>query len=214
MAVNFGLSVWFRSPLCWASVIVRRTRRCQHRFRYQAHFFALLIPHSFRMPSMFSSRCLAVLVLFSSVRFVSAATPYWVRIIDAGTHSPRCASRPANPQGTTGRIAVESPLSRRCFARTGRAVQIHSDGYGFEQKILGEPGTTLHVQAGNHDELKIERFNFAERLYRVTGANIYRNPVLAGLKPPIRRVSSLAAIGSKPFEENRLKTTPHRQRCG
>lgn len=67
------------------------------------------------------------------------------------------------------------------------AFVIHSDGYEFPGKLMiGEDsGRILQVRPGFHDELKIRRLNIAERLYRITGADIYRDSVLAGLKAPI-----------------------------
>lgn len=127
------------------------------------------------------------LVLLFAARFASAATPYWVRIVDTDTNRGVPLVQLTTPDSvnywtdSNGFAVIEDQ------ALQGRDVpfKIHSDGYVFEQKVLGEPGMTLHVQAGNYDELKIKRLDIAERLYRVTGAGIYRDTVLAGLKPPI-----------------------------
>jgi hypothetical protein len=42
------------------------------------------------------------------------------------------------------------------------------------------------VESGKSETLKIRRINLAERLYRVTGAGIYRDTVLTGEPPPLR----------------------------
>ena len=132
-------------------------------------------------------RYVPFLLLLFTARIVTAATPYWVRIIDADTNRgvPLVQLSTSDSKyywtDSNGVAVIEDS------ALQGREVafNIHSDGYMFEQKVNGEPGATLHVQAGTHDELKIKNLNIAERLYRVTGANIYRDTVLAGLKPPI-----------------------------
>jgi hypothetical protein len=62
---------------------------------------------------------------------------------------------------------------------------VKSHSYEFQQRILNEPAARVHVEPGNHAELKIRRINIAERLYRITGADIYRDTVLAGLPVPI-----------------------------
>jgi hypothetical protein len=43
----------------------------------------------------------------------------------------------------------------------------------------------LKVTPGGSAELKLRRINVAERLYRMTGAGIYRDSILVGDKPPI-----------------------------
>ena len=42
------------------------------------------------------------------------------------------------------------------------------------------------MKAGGKATLKIKRLNLAQRLYRITGAGIYRDTLLIGEKPPIR----------------------------
>jgi hypothetical protein len=41
------------------------------------------------------------------------------------------------------------------------------------------------IEAGKHVDWKIRRINLAERLYRLTGAGIYRDTLLAGLRAPL-----------------------------
>ena len=43
----------------------------------------------------------------------------------------------------------------------------------------------LEVKAGGKAQIKLKRVNIAERLYRMTGAGIYRDSVLLGLPVPI-----------------------------
>lgn len=59
--------------------------------------------------------------------------------------------------------------------------RIESPGYHF-----AGGGTTLHPTAGGRIEIKIQRLEIAERLYRITGQGIYRDSILTGYPAPIR----------------------------
>jgi hypothetical protein len=65
--------------------------------------------------------------------------------------------------------------------------RVSSHGYEFAAKVLDKPGLMLKVTPGVRAELKVHRLNIAERLYRITGAGIYRDSVLAGLPVPIEQ---------------------------
>ena len=71
----------------------------------------------------------------------------------------------------------------------GQSVFFHvkSHGYEFPKDGLGFRGKALKVVEGGREQLKIRRINLAERLYRVTGAGIYRDSLLVGGSAPIRR---------------------------
>jgi hypothetical protein len=64
---------------------------------------------------------------------------------------------------------------------------IKSHGYEYPADASGDRGTALQVTPGGSVVLKINRKNIAERLYRVTGAGIYRDSVLTGQPAPIRQ---------------------------
>jgi hypothetical protein len=68
------------------------------------------------------------------------------------------------------------------------AVFFHVSGHGyeFEKDGFGFRGKKLDVTPGGSATLKVSRINIAERLYRVTGAGIYRDSVLVGAKVPIK----------------------------
>lgn len=70
-----------------------------------------------------------------------------------------------------------------------RSVFFHvtSHGYEFPQDGFGYRGKAIRVTEGGSATLKIKRVNIAERLYRVTGAGIYRDSLLVGLQPPIKQ---------------------------
>lgn len=63
---------------------------------------------------------------------------------------------------------------------------VRSHGYQFAKDGFGYAGKRVEIAPGGSVELKIERKNIAERLYRVTGYGIYRDSVLLGETPPIK----------------------------
>ncbi len=81
---------------------------------------------------------------------------------------------------SAGVVAFHEPglMNTRVFFR------VASHGYEFAKDGFGYPGVQLQVTPGGSAELKIRRINIAQRLYRMTGAGIYRDSVLVGDKPP------------------------------
>ncbi|WP_147871208.1 hypothetical protein [Stieleria maiorica] len=74
---------------------------------------------------------------------------------------------------------------------------VSSHGYEFPKNGFGYRGTRLKVQPGGTVTLKIKRLNIAERLYRITGAGIYRDSILAGRPVPIAQpVLNAQVLGS------------------
>jgi hypothetical protein len=63
---------------------------------------------------------------------------------------------------------------------------VSSHGYEFPKDGFGIRGKALRVTEGGSARLTIKRVNLAERLYRVTGAGIYRDSVLLGEKTPLK----------------------------
>src|SRR5690242_18872193 len=63
---------------------------------------------------------------------------------------------------------------------------VSSHGYEFPKDGFGYRGKPLRPRAGESARLRIRRLNIAERLYRVTGAGIYRDSLLLGRPAPLR----------------------------
>jgi hypothetical protein len=131
-------------------------------------------------------RFLIILMFFAAV--APAAAPFWIRVIDQETgrgvplvqlSTPRDAIRFWTD--SNGVAAIDDA------ALGGHDVifSIKSHGYEFPKRIFDEPATRVHVDPGRHIEVKVRRINIAERLYRITGADIYRDSFLAGLPVPI-----------------------------
>lgn len=64
------------------------------------------------------------------------------------------------------------------FSAASHGYEMPADGFGFR-------GQAFKTTAGGEGEIRLKRLNVAERLYRVTGAGIYRDTVLTGGQPPI-----------------------------
>ena len=59
-------------------------------------------------------------------------------------------------------------------------------GYEFPKDGFGIRGKQVKVTPGGSVTLKVDQVNLAERLYRVTGAGIYRDSVLVGARVPVK----------------------------
>jgi hypothetical protein len=119
-----------------------------------------------------------------------AASPYFaIRVVDAATGRgvPLVELRTVHGvrlwTDSAGVAAFREPglMGRDVFFTA------LSPGYEFPKDGFGFPGRALKAVPGTSASLKIRRVNIAERLYRVTGAGIYRDSVLAGLPVPLRR---------------------------
>jgi hypothetical protein len=63
---------------------------------------------------------------------------------------------------------------------------INSHGYEYAKDGFGFRGARLTTTPGGVATLTIKRINLAQRLYRITGAGIYRDSVLTGKAAPLR----------------------------
>ncbi len=83
---------------------------------------------------------------------------------------------------SNGIVAFDEPglLDRKVF------FHVASHGYELDKDTFGFRGKALDVTPGGSADIVIRRVNIARRLYRVTGAGIYRDSVITGDKVPIR----------------------------
>jgi hypothetical protein len=94
---------------------------------------------------------------------------------------------------SAGIVAFREPglLGRRVF------FHVRSHGYEYPADGFGYRGIALDTAPGGTAEIRLHRVNIAERLYRVTGAGIYAETLLAGLDPPLREPAlSARVVGS------------------
>lgn len=138
------------------------------------------------MPRIRLAVLLGALLLPAALR--SADPPFYFRILDTDTkrgvplvfletvHAVRFVSDSA------GIVAVDEPALR------DREVwfSIHSDGYEYPADGFGNRGLRVRVVRGQSKVIELQRTQLAERLYRVTGAGIYRDSVMVGLPVPIQ----------------------------
>lgn len=82
---------------------------------------------------------------------------------------------------SAGRVAFMEPglMNRTVF------FFVRSHGYELEPDGFGMAGRKIETRPGDRTVLRIERRNIAERLYRITGAGIYRDSVLLGQPVPL-----------------------------
>jgi hypothetical protein len=91
---------------------------------------------------------------------------------------------------SAGRVAFEEPgmMDRPVwFSIASHGYTIAPDGFGFR-------GVRLIPTAGGSAIVKITRVNIAERLYRITGAGVYRDSLLLGATVPRREPLLAGAV--------------------
>jgi hypothetical protein len=83
---------------------------------------------------------------------------------------------------SNGVVAFHEPglMGKRVF------FHVESHGYEYPKDGFGFRGKALQVEPGGSATLRIRRINIAERLYRVTGAGVYRDSILLGEPTPIK----------------------------
>ena len=129
----------------------------------------------------------ALLFSFGVARSALADPPFASRVVDetTGRGVPLVELRTVNSirhiTDSAGLVAFDEPglMDRRVF------FSVKSHGYEFPADGFGFRGTTLDVTAGGSAQIAIKRINIAERLYRVTGAGIYRDSVLLQRPTPL-----------------------------
>ncbi len=84
---------------------------------------------------------------------------------------------------SNGTVAFREPglMDRQIF------FHVRSHGYEYPKDDFGYRGVRLKTTPGTEAVLKLKRLNIAERLYRVTGAGIYRDSRLLGRSVPIEQ---------------------------
>lgn len=109
-----------------------------------------------------------------------------VRDADTGRGVPLVELRTVNEvryyTDSSGIVAVDDPelMGQNVYFK------VSSPGYEYPSDGFGNHGTALQVSAGGRGIVTIKRTNIAERLYRITGAGIYRDSILTGHAVPIK----------------------------
>lgn len=150
-------------------------------------------------------RCSVSAVLFVlaaagwQYRTAAEERPFVIRVIDESTGRGvpmvelRTTAATRHYSDSQGVVAFQEPgwMGRRVF------FYVASDGYRLAPDGFGFEGQAFTVEPGKQVTLPIQRTMIAQRLYRVTGAGIYRDSVLAGLAVPIRHpLLNAGVVGS------------------
>lgn len=112
-----------------------------------------------------------------------AAAPFAIKVIDEATGRGvplvelETVSHVSFWTDSAGMVAIDDPdlLGRRVF------FYVRSHGYVVPPDGFGIYGHAFDLKAGGSAEVKMKRTNIAERLYRLTGAGIFRDSRILGL---------------------------------
>lgn len=137
-----------------------------------------------------NNHSLLAIAIFLTVASSSGADvkPFRIQVVDAetGRGVPLVEVQTVNNirlfTDSNGIVAFDEP------GLTDQSVffYIKSHGYAFPKDGFGYRGQALDVRAGGKATLKITRLNLAQRLYRITGAGLYRDSILTGEKGAIQ----------------------------
>jgi hypothetical protein len=128
------------------------------------------------------------LVMLAALLGAEPEKPFAITVVDAetGRGVPLIELRTVNGirmwTDSNGVVAFREPgLMHETvfFEVSGRGYEYPKDGFGIR-------GKQVKVTPSGAETLKVARINIAERLYRVTGAGIYRDSVLVGKETPIK----------------------------
>lgn len=113
---------------------------------------------------------------FFQIKVVDAETGRGVPLVELKTTAQQCFYT-----DSAGVVAFAEPglMNHEVW------FSVYSDGYEFPKDHFGNAGVRLKTKPGGRVEIKLPRINIAERLYRITGAGIYRDTVLLGKPTPI-----------------------------
>lgn len=132
---------------------------------------------------------ITALAIWMSVPAWAADNAFKIRVIDEETKRgvPLVELETVNNvryvTDSHGLVALREPelFGQRAF------FHVRSHGYEFNEDGFGYRGQAVDVTPGGSATLEIKRLNIAQRLYRVTGAGIYRDSILLGQEVPIER---------------------------
>lgn len=136
---------------------------------------------------------------YHALRVIDAETGRGVPLVEL-----RATSEAAWWTDSAGVVALDEP------GWFGRSVFLHvrSPGYAHPKDGFGYAGVRFTPERGGSTTVRLQRLNVAERLYRITGADIYRDSVLLGLPTPIREPLLNAGVTG----QDSVVATPYRGR--
>ncbi len=165
-----------------------------------------------RTPNLSRWGFLLIFCLLASLfggRVRAGAQDYFVITVtdaDTGRGVPLVELKTTNEQkfytDSNGVVAINEPdlMGQNVY------FLVKSHGYDFPADGFGNRGVAFQVTPGGKAQVKITRVNIAERLYRLTGAGIYRDSVLAGLPVPIKQ----PLLNGQVMGQDTVEVTPYR----
>ena len=179
--------------------------RCMRRFPVESILSILKSKPGF----IASLGCLLCSVCLLAVRAHGDARDYFrITVVDADTGRgvPLVELKTTHEvrfwTDSNGIVAINDP------EMMGHKVYFHvkSHGYEYPKDGFGNRGLALQVTPGGQGQIKIKRLNIAERLYRITGAGLYRDSVLLGLPTPLKQ----PLLSGKVMGQDTVMATPYR----
>ncbi len=151
---------------------------------------------------------LLCLGLFASCARAAPGDYFRIRVVDEATGRgiPLVELRTTNDvkyiTDSNGIVAINDPefMGQKLF------FQIKSSGYDSPKDFFGYHGQAFTVEAGHEEKMTMTRQNIAERLYRITGAGIYRDSVLAGVPVPLKQ----PLINGLVMGQDTVEATPYK----
>ena len=148
---------------------------------------------------------LALLLVQATLR--AAEKPFVIRVIDeqTGRGVPLVELKTVNSVSwwtdSAGLVAFYEPglMDEEVF------FHISSPGYEYPKDFFANRGVKLKAVAGGRAEVKLKRVQIAERLYRITGAGIYRDSVLANESIPLKK----PVLDGQVFGQDTVIATPY-----
>ena len=140
-----------------------------------------------RQENLITVSSIVAIFILPTVTGLFAAEAFSIQVVDEASRRgvPLVELKTTSGQtfvtDSAGRVAISDPVLLR------RTVFFHVSGHGYEypQDGFGYRGKALDITPGREAILRIKRLNIAERLYRVTGAGIYRDSATLGKGVPI-----------------------------
>src|SRR5436190_18139975 len=122
---------------------------------------------------------LGLLLTVNLLRAADSSRYFAIQVIDEQTHR---GVPMVELQATTSARYYTDSAGYIAFDEPGLMNQevlfnVASHGYEFPPDGFGIRGVVLETKPGGGATLKINRVNIAERLYRITGAGIYRDTI-------------------------------------
>ena len=129
-------------------------------------------------------------VLCSAVFVVSIRGAYFeIQVLDAetGRGVPLVELEMVNHVKYVTDSAGRTAVNERGLENETAFFYVRSHGYDFPKDGFGMTGARIKLAAGGKEVLKIKRLNIAERLYRNTGAGLYRDSILLGHEAQVQQ---------------------------